>query len=488
MALWIIETTLMAGLLALLAVGISRRWASHPGVCHLAWLVVVLRLLVPPGVVAWPWSVTQPWRSTTLAPGEFATDDNVATTPTVPSNDQAWAPSGHAAPLLPEREATTKDSPEAISTAPKSVFVPDLVHTIQGLIFVGWLGGSLVTLGRRCREWWSIRRVVDLAETADLSVRRQIDRWSRRMGLPSPAVKIVPGLPSPLVVGLFRPILLWPKELHARLDDEGYQAVVIHELAHLRRRDHWVRWFEMVAGVFWWWNPLFRIARRRLRHYSEMACDAWVLRVLPKARQAYAAALLQVCETLTQRSQPAPALGIGGGLHDLKQRLTLIMATGVPPHTPSYVWALGLLIALISVPSWAAREAASPAEVDLDLTPQQLALSLDAHQALAEIHRSTRSHSPDESPTTHAKAFLTNLRRLEISPGLGDVSSTVHYRMAPDLARTLARLLRRLAAPDRLTAIAEGDQLIVTTRAEDQPIVTRLIQSIASSPPDGSSR
>ncbi|MCX7700015.1 MAG: hypothetical protein N2039_03990, partial [Gemmataceae bacterium] len=197
--------------------------------------------------------------------------------------------------------------------------------------------------------------------------------------------------------------------------------------------------------------------------------------------QAYAAALLNVCETLTQRAQPAPALGIGGGFHDMKQRLTLIMATGAPKNTPRFVWALGLVIALITVPSWAARESASPAEVDLDWTPPELVLSLDAHEALAELHRATHSHATDESGANHAKPIPANARRPEISPGLGDVPSTMRYRMAPELAQPLARLLRRLAAPDRLTANADGDQLIVTTRAEDQPIVARLIHAIASS-------
>ena len=53
---------------------------------------------------------------------------------------------------------------------------------------------------------------------------------------------------------------MWPAGLDCRLKGEGRRAVLAHELAHLRRRDHWVRRLEMVAAVFHWWNPLFWLA------------------------------------------------------------------------------------------------------------------------------------------------------------------------------------------------------------------------------------
>ena len=81
-----------------------------------------------------------------------------------------------------------------------------------------------------------------------------------------------------MVIALPRATLLWPANLAERLDDAARRAVLAHELAHLKRRDHWTAWLEVVVACLWWWHPVVWWARRELRHYAELACDAWVLR------------------------------------------------------------------------------------------------------------------------------------------------------------------------------------------------------------------
>ena len=69
-------------------------------------------------------------------------------------------------------------------------------------------------------------------------------------------------------------------------------ALLLHELAHVKRRDHIVGWIELVAGIVWWWNPLFWFVRSALREQAELACDVWVITTLPNGRRAYAESLL----------------------------------------------------------------------------------------------------------------------------------------------------------------------------------------------------
>src|SRR5262249_49362117 len=146
-----------------------------------------------------------------------------------------------------------------------------------------------------------------------------------------------------------------------RLSPEGLRAVLAHELAHLRRRDHWVRWLELAAECLWWWNPVFLFVRRRIRQNAELACDAWVLTVMPKARRAYAEALLPVGEAASRPAEPAPVLGVGGDdRDDFQRRLTMIMREPVACQLPRRaLLAIGAL-ALVSIPGWTLGQAPAP--------------------------------------------------------------------------------------------------------------------------------
>ena len=62
-----------------------------------------------------------------------------------------------------------------------------------------------------------------------------------------------------------RPRLLVPSQLWSTIGQEERTALLIHELAHLKRRDHWVRWLELIVAGLYWWNPAVWLIRRALR-------------------------------------------------------------------------------------------------------------------------------------------------------------------------------------------------------------------------------
>src|SRR5262249_37885746 len=109
-------------------------------------------------------------------------------------------------------------------------------------------------------------------------------------------------------------------------------AVLTHELAHLRRRDHWVRWLELAATCLYWWHPLLGWISRRLRAAEEECCDAWVVRAFPALARAYARALVATVDFLADHRPVLPPVASGiGQFQHLKRRLRLIVSGATPP-------------------------------------------------------------------------------------------------------------------------------------------------------------
>jgi beta-lactamase regulating signal transducer with metallopeptidase domain len=101
--------------------------------------------------------------------------------------------------------------------------------------------------------------------------------------------------------------LVLPAELIFQLDAAQRKALLLHELLHLKRGDHRMRFFELVVRVAFWWLPPVRSLSRQLRVCEELCCDAAVVEHMPQARREYARLLLDVLDF----ADPMPA----GGMH-----------------------------------------------------------------------------------------------------------------------------------------------------------------------------
>ena len=158
-------------------------------------------------------------------------------------------------------------------------------------------------------------------------------RWRCGWGLRrAPAAWLLPArVPPMLWVPLVGPPrLVLPEELWGRLDAAQRDAVLAHELAHLKRRDHWVRRLEAAVLGLYWWDPVAWWARREVERSEEECCDAWVVWALPQAADAYAEALVATAAYLSgfRRSLPMGASGVGS-LVSLKRRLAMIVCDSV---------------------------------------------------------------------------------------------------------------------------------------------------------------
>jgi hypothetical protein len=223
-----------------------------------------------------------------------------------------------------------------------------------------WIGGVVVLLLVAAVRVIRFRQLVRNASLPSPGTSSLVSEASRCAGLRrAPEVWMVEGPLSPMVWCVLRPRLLIPTELWSDLDEVGRRAVIMHELAHLRRRDHWVLWIESAVGGLFWWHPLVWWVRRRVHLEAEYCCDAWVTTLLPRTRRAYAEALLRTRQYVGETRPVIPAMGMGissGRAKRFARRLTMVMTNTTKPGVS--IWGVSLVL-LLATTGWLASPARS---------------------------------------------------------------------------------------------------------------------------------
>ena len=193
-------------------------------------------------------------------------------------------------------------------------------------LLVTWNALGMVVFLRRMRRGgrppdWVVAEVREVARQLGL-------RWL-------PATRMVAARVSPMIWCGWKPTLILPVGLWRRLDPVGRRAVLCHELAHLRRHDHWIHRLDLLVKILFWWHPVSWWVRRRVHEEADYCCDAWVTWLMPQDRRAYAEALLKTRLFLGNTSRAVPVAGtavITPGARRLARRLTMVMTQTSRPR------------------------------------------------------------------------------------------------------------------------------------------------------------
>lgn len=405
-----LSNLVVASALAVLALA-AGRWGKRPALTHALWLLVLLKLVTPPVIdlpvrllpaetVAAPAPVTPEQRVEAPRPvanpeplpvvGELPVEDVTrsapppvpvpvppklgdfdpipplvaptpieiptpaenpppASTPLIPLDpvrvEQGIDPSGAHQEAYASRSPAEGEAPRATESVAGSSF------PWRELIVAVWVGGSVIWLALVA---WRVRRfaqVLRLAEDVPPWFAREVSEMAEGVGLKSvPRVKLIPGTVAPMVWSLGRTTVYFPADLITMLSPQQRASLVAHELAHLKRGDHWVRWLELAALAMYWWCPLAWIARRELQRAEEECCDAWVVATLPAEGHTYATALLDTLDFLAEAPR-APALASGmGAAAAIKRRLRLILDGRTPKRLPVVGRLLVVFVAVLLLP------------------------------------------------------------------------------------------------------------------------------------------
>ena len=248
----------------------------------------------------------------------------------------AWTPSSAAqsrVELYSAMDEVSRPFTQTVATAPihsqigASGILAVLSHRWAFLLAMVWLCGFVAVLLARCLLWERIsaskRNAVRLERGREVEALRRIEHLA---GIARPTEMLLSQAPlEPGIVGISHPVLLWPETISRHLEDGHLEAILAHEVMHIRRRDNLISTMHMLVEAIFWFHPFVWWLGARLVDERERACDEAVLE-LGNDRQTYAESILKTCEFCIGLPLRCVS-GVTGA--DLKQRITKIMTQPV---------------------------------------------------------------------------------------------------------------------------------------------------------------
>ena len=219
-----------------------------------------------------------------------------------------------------------------------------------------WAAGFACTAGMFVRRQVALARL--LAMGRPLTQGPAHDALARlRRSRPLPPVRLLASHETAHLgtAGIFRPVILVPDALAQVLDPLELEAILEHELAHVRRRDPLVDGLQAVLACVLWFFPVVWLLGRRLAVERERACDEEVLRRGSSA-QVYLLALLKACRT----ALGAPLPGMVTATAVLRERIAGLLHPG-SPRSGGRAVCVTVLTACVTL-SLAGMQGAPPAE------------------------------------------------------------------------------------------------------------------------------
>ncbi|MGI8905198.1 MAG: M56 family metallopeptidase [Candidatus Sumerlaeaceae bacterium] len=160
---------------------------------------------------------------------------------------------------------------------------------------------------------------------ADMGLRRSVQ------------VRVAPDdeCPAPAVTALFKPIIILPQTMVETWTVEDLKPILIHELAHVRRRDVGMNWLQIVLQTFYFFHPLVWLANWKIRTLREEACDDLSIAVLGGSRHTYSVSLLRAIELANSARPRWGVVALAERKSDLVKRLRRVLRPEYKPAEES---------------------------------------------------------------------------------------------------------------------------------------------------------
>ncbi|RMF82338.1 MAG: M56 family metallopeptidase, partial [Planctomycetota bacterium] len=306
--------TIAAGLTWLLLATALRR--ARPFVHGAFWVIVLAKFLIPVGptfafslptmLSGWlsiPASIVEPPAETVRVYAVFESSQKAPGA----SNGALPAP---ASPPEPPIAAELRVQPAAVSW--------------YALAVAAYLIGVGVVLAVRLTSYVRFVRRSRRLPLAGRGMRRLVAAVCRTSGVSRPpTVRMSDDSQAPYVFGLFRPTLVMSRR--RALDHGELEAVLFHEIAHLRRLDMAIRYLQWLAGTILFFWPVVAWVNRRINLARELACDEWALRHGRLRPGQYARCLLRAMQPGPPMSAAYRPAAMAANISHVERRIEMIM-------------------------------------------------------------------------------------------------------------------------------------------------------------------
>jgi len=298
-----------------------------------------------------------------------------------------------------------------------------------------WAAGAIAVAFLQLVHVVRFRRLAAKGDAAPQWFADELATVAARLSVRPPISLICERLASPMLWCWGRPKLLWPSALGEPQLRNRVCGVIAHELAHLRRWDHWVIRLEMVAACIWWWNPVFWFVRRRIHQAAELACDAWVVWALPDDRRAYAESLVEVSRFNSNRTTVAPALGaIGEVRRNFERRLVMIFQEDVRRRMSWSGAVVMLMLAAVVLPGWSLGQGGDEPKAPTSIEAATPSESEPAKEA--ETAADSRTEQPSRSESGGWRTVDASAENKQADTGLRAAEPVTPLRLPADSGDT----------------------------------------------------
>lgn len=222
---------------------------------------------------------------------------------------------------------TAADDMRYIAVRDVSTMFYDVPRSGRGFVMF-WLLGIVITgmlmLRRHMKFTRSMKR---LRRPADSFTQTMLELTCIELGIPcNMQIYTLPVIVSPMMTGLFRPVILMPERTY---DREELRLILKHELLHRMHGDLWCKLLWMGCRVMHWFNPLMPMLMRHMEQDCELACDEAVMRgESAETAGIYCSSILETAlhQVRTGRNAPVLATNFSGGKEMLRDRMDSVLS------------------------------------------------------------------------------------------------------------------------------------------------------------------